>query len=160
MGVEEEMLPEERRRVLNDVRELFAGKPSVEIFQRSFRRDTVYEDPLSRAVGIKQVAAQWYKLSIVFPSPHNLSSRLLSSTPTQMVFSQRQEYTVRGVGVKRTVESLVVIDLDPSDKVVKMMDLWNGEDPPMRWGMGLLRRLHGMTLPWVFRVPKEVSRVE
>jgi len=157
--VDEETLPEARKRLLEDVRQLFCCHPTVEIFQRCFRKDCVFEDTLSRAVGIKEVSAQWYGMPKAFHS-RTLSSRLISSTPTQMVYSQRQEYTLRGLGVKKVIESLVVIDLDPSDKIVRLQDLWSGEDPPTRWGLGMLRRLHGVALPLFVRVPKDVLRIE
>ncbi|KZP01243.1 hypothetical protein CALVIDRAFT_524342 [Calocera viscosa TUFC12733] len=163
----EDLLPEERKRVLHDIHELFAGRPTVEIWQRSFRKDSVYEDPLARAVGLRQVAAQFYALPLLF-SPLPLSSQLLASTPTQLVFSHTVLYTLRHTSLRKTVDSVVVVDLDPADKVVGMWDLWEGEEPPVRWGVGeaddnppqMLRRISGFTLPWVVRVPKEVLRIQ
>ncbi|KZT50994.1 hypothetical protein CALCODRAFT_410971, partial [Calocera cornea HHB12733] len=146
-------LPPERQRVLHDIRELFAGRPTVEIWERSFRRDSTYEDPLARAVGLRQVAAQFYALPLLFP-PYPLASHLLASTPTQLVFSQTQLYTLRGTSIRKRVDSVVVVDLDPADRVKGMWDLWEGEEAPVRWGVGMLRRISGFTLPWVVRVPK------
>jgi len=158
-SVDEAMLPPERQRVLEDIRELFAGRPTAEIWQRSFRADCVYEDPLARAVGIRQVAAQFHALPLLF-SPHTQTSHVLASTPTQLVLSQVQLYTLRRTRWQKTVQSVVVVDLDPGDKVRALWDLWEGEDVPVKWGAGMLRRLSGIALPWLVRVPKEVLRVE
>lgn len=57
----------------------------------------------------------------------------------------------------QVVESLVIVDLDDEDRIVKLEDKWNGEEQPIRWGAKLLRRLNAKTLPWIVRVrdPKE-----
>jgi hypothetical protein len=57
------------------------------------------------------------------------------------------------------VQSLVVVDLDDEDKIIKLEDKWNGEEQPTRWGANILRRLNAKTLPWFIRAsdPKEKS---
>lgn len=57
------------------------------------------------------------------------------------------------------MQSLVVVDLDDDDKIVKLEDKWNGEEQPTRWGALALRRLNAKTVPWLVRVkaPKEKS---
>jgi len=156
--VDEALLPPERQRVLEDIRELFAGRPTAEIWQRSFRADCVYEDPLARAVGLRQVAAKFHLLPLLL-LPQTRTSHVLASTPTQLVLSQVQLYTLRRTRWQKTVQSVVVVELDPADRVRQMWDLWEGEDVPVKWGAGMLRRLNGMALPWVVRVPKEVLRI-
>jgi len=52
------------------------------------------------------------------------------------------------------MNSLVVIDLDEDDKIIKLEDKWNGNDHPTRWGSLWLRRLNAKVVPWLVRVPK------
>jgi hypothetical protein len=59
----------------------------------------------------------------------------------------------------QVIQSLIVIDLDDEDKIIKLEDKWNGEDQPTRWGAAALRRLNAKTLPWFVHVkaPREKS---
>lgn len=72
----------------------------------------------------------------LFPVSTTLSARVISSThnPNQIVYEQEQEYTVRGFGSKKLMKSTVVIELDDQDRIVKLDDMWNGNDHPTKWG--------------------------
>lgn len=72
----------------------------------------------------------------LFPVSKNLGHRVVSSTqsPNRVEYVQEQEYTVRFIGSKKIMYSLVVIDLDDQGKVVKVEDRWNAQDHPTRWG--------------------------
>ncbi|KIJ44359.1 hypothetical protein M422DRAFT_30497 [Sphaerobolus stellatus SS14] len=143
-GISEASLSRARRQVIEDVKELFSGHPSVKIFERSWRRDAVFEDPWSKCIGYREYAAQWFALPKLCSKSERLSFRVLSSTtqPNQIIYAQRQQYTMRLFGTKKIVESLVIIDLDENDKILKLEDKWNGEDQPKRWGAELLRRFN------------------
>jgi hypothetical protein len=47
------------------------------------------------------------------------------------------------------VESIIVVDLDDDEKIVKLLDQWNGNEPPTRYGALLLRRANGKLTPWL-----------
>jgi len=94
--------------------------------------------------------------------PHLLSKSatisydIVSSThnPNRITYEQEQEYTIRGIGRKKVIKSLVVVELDDEDMIIHLRDMWNGGDLPTKWGLERLRRLTAMTLPWLVPVPK------
>jgi hypothetical protein len=49
----------------------------------------------------------------------------------------------------------VTVDLDEDDKIVRLIDEWDGKELPTRFGALLFRRLFGMIIPWFVRVPCE-----
>ncbi|QRW12987.1 hypothetical protein RhiLY_11986 [Ceratobasidium sp. AG-Ba] len=145
-----------RRQIVEDALNLFSSQPSQDIFHRSWRLDATFEDPLSKCIGYKQYAPQWYGMPKAFPTSRTLAYKVISSTenPNRIVYEQKQEYTIRFIGTKKIMDSTVVIDLDENDKVIKLEDKWNGQDQPTRFGTLWLRRLNAVTLPWLVKVPK------
>ncbi|KAF8582689.1 hypothetical protein K439DRAFT_1661726 [Ramaria rubella] len=144
-GILDESLSSERKRVLADIKEALLA--------------LTYKDPLSDCHSLKEYAPQWFALRKIFPKSETLAFHVLSSTdePKRMVCSQRQQYTLRFFGTKKVINSLIVIDLDDNDKIIKLEDKWNGEEQPTRWGTGMLRRLNAKTLSWIVHVemPKD-----
>ncbi|KAH7334978.1 hypothetical protein B0J17DRAFT_672300 [Rhizoctonia solani] len=145
-----------RKQVVEDALNLFSSKPDQDIFHRTWRKDAVFEDPLSKCIGYKQYAPQWYAMPKAFPVSRTLSYKVISSStnPHRIVYEQQQEYTIRFIGTKKIMDSTVVIDLDENDQIVKLEDKWNGSDQPTRFGALWLRRLNAVTLPWLVSVPK------
>ncbi|CAG7852602.1 SubName: Full=Uncharacterized protein {ECO:0000313/EMBL:CCA75315.1} [Serendipita indica DSM 11827] len=150
------ILEGKRKQVLEDVIELFCSRPTLEIFQRSWREDAVFEDPLSKCEGYPQYAAQWFGMPKAFPQSVNKLHRVLSSThnPNRIVYYQEQEYTIRGLGTKKLMKSTVVIELDDDDKIVKLDDKWNSKEHPTNFVAMFFRRLNARTMPWLVSVPK------
>ncbi|CAE6445725.1 unnamed protein product [Rhizoctonia solani] len=157
-GSKNVVLEGKRKQTVEDVLELFCAHPSLEIFDRSWHRDAVFEDPFIKCVGFKEYAAQWYGLPKIAAQSTTLQYRVLSSThsPHKIVFDQTQQYTLRYIKRKKTIHSLVIIELDEDGKIIKMEDRWNGEEPPSKWGAIWLRRLNGKTAPFFVRVPRPV----
>lgn len=155
-GSKNVVLEGKRKQTVEDVLELFCAHPSLEIFDRSWHRDAVFEDPFIKCVGFKEYAAQWYGLPKIAAQSTTLQYRVLSSThsPHKIVFDQTQQYTLRYIKRKKTIHSLVIIELDEDGKIIKMEDRWNGEEPPSKWGAIWLRRLNGKTAPLFVRVPR------
>ena len=58
----------------------------------------------------------------------------------------------------QTVKSIVIVDLDDDDKIIRLDDQWNGEEAPTSWGLGTLRKLNGKTISWLVRVPKDLRK--
>ncbi|KAJ6455624.1 hypothetical protein C8R47DRAFT_1165964 [Mycena vitilis] len=141
-------------RVLADIRELYELRPTPELFARSWQKDAVFEDPLVEAHGFREYAAQWYAMPKVFSKTETVSCRVISATPspiaTRIVFSQTQRYQNRFMD--KTIESLVTVDLDDTDKITRMVEQWDGKDLPGSI-LGFLRRLSGKITPLVVRVP-------
>ncbi|KAG8906839.1 hypothetical protein FRB99_006014 [Tulasnella sp. 403] len=152
-----------RKQVVEDVMELFCSRPTLEIFRRSWREDATFEfglkDPLSKCEGFDEYAPQWFSMPKLFPKSRTIRANVISSTygppqPNQIVYEQEQEYTIRFIGTKTVIRSLVIIDLDEHDKIIKLEDRWNGKTHPARFGAYYLRRLNAMALPYLVRVPK------
>ena len=96
----------------------------------------------------------------------------MSSTdsPNRIIYYQVQEYTFYllkrkkvafdysslkfNLQVLQVVESVVTVDLDESDKIIRLVDQWNGADLPTRFGASLLRTLNAKVVPWLIHVPK------
>lgn len=55
------------------------------------------------------------------------------------------------------IESVIDLELDESDRITRMVDKWNGEELPTRFGAEWLRWLNAWITPWIVRVPKEDS---
>ncbi|CUA66788.1 hypothetical protein RSOLAG22IIIB_00236 [Rhizoctonia solani] len=155
-GSKNVVLEGQRKQTVEDVLELFCAHPSLEIFERSWRRDAVFEDPFTKCVGYREYAARWYGLPKIATKSATLQYRVLSSThsPHKIVFDQTQQYTLRYINRKKTIHSLVIIELDEEGKIIKMEDRWNGEELPRKWGTIWLRRLNGKTAPFLVRVPR------
>jgi hypothetical protein len=52
------------------------------------------------------------------------------------------------------IESIVIVDLDDDDKIVRLVDQWGGKELPTRFGALYLRRMSAMITPWIVRVPR------
>ncbi|KAG8747009.1 hypothetical protein FRC10_002808 [Ceratobasidium sp. 414] len=155
-GTRDVILEDQRKQTLDDVLELFCSHPSLEIFERSWHRDAVFEDPWTKCIGYREYTAQWFALPRVVPHSTTLQHRVLSSThyPHRIVFDQTQEYNLRFLNRKKIIQSLVTLELDEDGKIVRMEDRWNGEEMPRKWGALWLRRLNGKTMPLFVRVPR------
>ncbi|KAJ7285620.1 hypothetical protein C8J57DRAFT_1285365 [Mycena rebaudengoi] len=140
----------DHQRVLDDIRELYECRPTLEIFQRSWHKDAVFEDPLSKCKGFREYAAQWFAMPALFAHSETVSARVMSSTrtPNRIVFSQTQTYKNRFVN--KTIESIVTVDLDEHDKIIRLVDQWDGK--PLSWTF--LRRVNAKVAPLLVRVPK------
>ena len=97
-----------------------------------------------------------------------LARRVLQSTesPNRLIFWQKQEYAARvtrvrkvsaaaarradrGLTRRQVVESIVIVDLDEQNRIVRLVDQCEGRELPTRWGADALRRLNAMLVPWV-----------
>jgi len=128
----------------------------MEIFDRTWNKDAAFEDPLSNCKGFKEYAAQWFALPKFFSHSEQISKRVMSSTdsPNRLIYFQAQEYTLKFLKRKKIVESIIVVDLDENDKIIRLVDQWNGEELPTRFGASLLRTLNAKLTPWLVHVPK------
>lgn len=155
-GSKKVVLEGRRKQTVEDVVELFCAHPSLEIFDRSWHPDAVFEDPWTKCVGYKEYAAQWFSLPKMTAQSTMVEHRVLSSThhPHKIVFDHTQQYTMRYIGRKKTIHSLVILELNEEGKIIKMEDRWDGEELPRNWGAMWLRRLNGKTAPLFVRVPR------
>ncbi|KAG6821154.1 hypothetical protein H0H93_005374 [Arthromyces matolae] len=136
-GENHKQLKEGHKRVLDDLKELYGCRPTPQIFERSWNADAVFEPK-------------------IFAASNTLSLRVMSSThnPNRLVFSLSQEYTYRFLKRKKVIDSIVVIDLDEDEKIIKMVDLWDGKDLPIWHGAHFLRVANARVVPWLISTPK------
>ncbi|KAH7930890.1 hypothetical protein BV22DRAFT_999907 [Leucogyrophana mollusca] len=146
-----------RQQIMRDLKELYCCRPTREIFERTWRRDAVFEDPLTKCQGFDQYAPQWFAMPKLFSKSETISSRIMASTqsPNRLVYSQTQEYTLRYIGSKKRIESIILVDLDEDDKIMRMADQWGGNTPPAWFGANFLRRANARVTPWFMRLPKQ-----
>jgi hypothetical protein len=132
---------------------LYELRPTPEIFRRSWNPDAVFEDPLANAKGFREYAAQWYAMPKLFAKSETVKTRVMSSTssPNRIVFSQTQRYKNRLMD--KTISSVVTVDLDDSDKIIRLMEQWDGKALPSRFGGGLLRRLNAKLTSFLVHIP-------
>ncbi|KAI0319822.1 hypothetical protein OF83DRAFT_1108357 [Amylostereum chailletii] len=150
--VHEEISAEElHKAVLDDLKELYEGRPTIEIMERRWSRDAEYEDAYCKCKGLHEVISMWYTLSHLFSKSTTLARRVLSTadTPDRLIFWQKQEYVMRVTGFKKEVESIVVVDLDSEKRIIRLVDQWDGKEPPTSWGASHLRRLNARVVPWL-----------
>ncbi|KAI6100377.1 hypothetical protein EDD16DRAFT_474824 [Pisolithus croceorrhizus] len=145
----------ERQKIVDDLNELFCCRPSIDIFKRTWRHDAVFEDPWVKCEGYDEYAPQFFVMPKLFSGAKILSSRILLSTqsPNRLIYSKSQEYTLRFLGKKR-IDSMVVVDLDEDDKIIRVEDKWGGEELPTQYGASHLRRVSAVVTPWLVKVPK------
>jgi hypothetical protein len=56
--------------------------------------------------------------------------------------------------MEKVMESIVTIDLDENEKITRLVDQWDGKEPPTRYGAYWARRANARLLPWLVHVPK------
>lgn len=141
---------------MRDLKELYSGRPTPEVLGRSWHPHAVFEDHFWKCKGIEEISAQWYAMPKFLSKAEITSSRVMSSTrhPNRLVFAQTIAYTYRYIGSTKSVSSIVVVDLDDEDRIIRLVDQWDGQAPPTHYGAELLRRGHGKLGPWLFHVPK------
>jgi hypothetical protein len=86
-----------------------------------------------------------------------LATQVVSSTPNEIIFKLRQEYSPRGLRFSKTVNSLVSLSLDEQGKVKYHKDMWNEKDYSHE-GLGkLMKELNGDHLTKITRPPEELK---
>ncbi|KII88735.1 hypothetical protein PLICRDRAFT_41954 [Plicaturopsis crispa FD-325 SS-3] len=147
-------------RVMDDLKELYCCRPTRAILERSWNKDAVFEDPLVKCKGFREYSSQWFALPKAFAKSETLARRVLSSTasPNRLVFSQTQEYTLRLFGSRKIVESIILVDLDDDEKIIKLVEKWGGNELPTGFGTHFLRRANAKVVPLIVWVPKHDRR--
>jgi len=143
------------QRILEDLTELYCCRPTREIFERSWNRDAEFENPLSKCKGFDEYAAQWFAMPKFLSHSEQISKRVMSSThePNRLIYYQVQEYTSRLWKKKKTIESIIVVDME-DEKIIRLVDQWDGQELPNWFGASFLRVLNAKVTPWLFHIPK------
>jgi len=88
-----------------------------------------------------------------------LKTEIVSSTPTDLIFKLRQEYTPR-LSPKEAVDSLVSLriekDENGKERVSYHKDMWNAKDYSHQ-GIGMLfKKLNGDYLTYITQPPEDL----
>ncbi|OSD02832.1 hypothetical protein PYCCODRAFT_1467517 [Trametes coccinea BRFM310] len=142
--------------VIEDLKQLYSGKPSLEIAKRRWRDDATLEHPLFKCTNSHEIQAVLFAIPRLVRNAGCVSTRTLSAglSPNRLVYAQTFVYTLRLVGVRKEVKSIVFVDLDEDMKIVQMIDQWKGKELSTRWGAASFRRLLTKIVSWTTSVPK------
>ena len=55
---------------------------------------------------------------------------------------------------RKIIESISVVDMDENEKIIRLVDQWDGQEMPNWFGSSFLRVLNAKVTPWLIRVPK------
>ncbi|KAG4032427.1 hypothetical protein MFRU_007g03300 [Monilinia fructicola] len=147
-------LSENQKVVVGSVLDLFAGRPSLP--KLSLWSDAAtFSDPITKAEGRKQFAAQWYGLQAAFSSIERLGHEV-TSAGNPVVLGLKTKYVVKGLEKEQVIESRVSIwtEGERDLKIVKVEDAWNGDVPSEGAFAKALRNLNSVVVPAFVSVPK------
>lgn len=168
----------DREKIVKSITSLYSGSASEEDMQ-VYAKEAIYDDPWSYCDTRYKIAGQWYgtsgvsactcisrRLLTVFTfdlgipkvmaSSKTLSTEIVSSTDTELIFKMKQEYTPRVVHFSKPVNSLVSLTLDGEGKVKYHKDMWNEKDYSHE-GLGkIMKTLNGDQLTNITRPPGDL----
>ncbi|TCD60416.1 hypothetical protein EIP91_010208 [Steccherinum ochraceum] len=147
------------KEAMEDLKEMYCGRTTMEILDRRWSKDALFEDPWLLCKGFDQYAPHWFSIPRLYTHFDQVSMRILSANldPHRVVYAQTMHYTLRWVGIRKEVDSIIIVDFDDEFKVIRLVDQWDGEQPPTRWGTLYWRKFNAKLIPWLVRVPKTKS---
>lgn len=135
----------EKEEIVKHITGLYSGSASEQAML-VYARESIYDDPFSYCDTRYKIAGQWYGkyeapesstyshfsgIPKLFAKSETLKTEIISPSdtdPSQIVFKLQQKYTVKGVQLTKTVNSLVSLSLDQHGKVRYHKDMWNEKD--------------------------------
>jgi len=92
----------------------------------------------------------------IFSPSKTLAIEVVQNEPDRIIFKLRQEYSPKGLGWSKAVNSLVTLTLDEQGKVRYHKDMWNDKDYSHE-GLGkIMKTLNGDHLTKITRPPAEL----
>ncbi|KAG9295408.1 hypothetical protein G9A89_013437 [Geosiphon pyriformis] len=122
-------LSKEREQLVSYVLDLYQCKPTKEKFN-FYSENALFEDPISYAVGLANVKAQFYAMPKVFAKSTADSYKIVKNEEKSIEIDLRVIYTLALFKKDIAVNSLAVLDLNDEGKIVRHADLWDGK--PLR----------------------------
>ncbi|CAO1629489.1 unnamed protein product [Parajaminaea phylloscopi] len=153
MSADSDNLSELAEQRISDAQTLFGGRPSLEIFGRSWAPDATFEDPICIARGWQQYSAQWWAMRL-FSTSTTTAWRVVQDDPQEVRYVQKQKYGIDKLGFEKEMISTVVMKLDESGRIKHFEDRWDHKEMPGAWAYPL-RRLNALTMPWIIGHPKD-----
>ncbi|KAJ4407456.1 hypothetical protein N0V82_009919 [Gnomoniopsis sp. IMI 355080] len=138
--------------IMKHVLNLYGGSASEEDMQ-VYDTKSIYDDPFSYCDTRYKIAGQWWGLPMAFASLKTLKTQVVKDTDEEIVFKLRHEYTLKGIGASRAVDSLVSLALDTDGKVRYHKDMWNEKDYSHE-GLGkVFKKMNGDFLTGITKPP-------
>lgn len=53
----------------------------------------------------------------------------------------------------QSISSIIVVDLDDAERIIGLIDQWNGKPLPVRYGASFLRTANAKVCRWLIKVP-------
>ncbi|TGZ82064.1 hypothetical protein EX30DRAFT_213991 [Ascodesmis nigricans] len=95
--------------------------------------DAEFETIFGKAVGRKQVEAQWWAMDKMMEDVRVLRHKVLRNDERGFELELEVRYVVKGVGASYVVESVVEVEVDESgEKVSRCVDKWKGGESHSR----------------------------
>ncbi|ETS85033.1 hypothetical protein PFICI_03058 [Pestalotiopsis fici W106-1] len=143
----------EHEQIMQKIINLYSGSASEDDMQ-VYDKDAVYDDPFSYCDNRYKIAGQWYGLPMVFSGLRTLKTEVVKDTPTEIIWKMQHEYTPKGIGKSKAVNSLISLGLDDQGKVRYHKDMWNEKDYSHD-GLGkFFKTLQADVTPAMSRPPK------
>ncbi|KAJ1991773.1 hypothetical protein H4R33_001230 [Dimargaris cristalligena] len=120
-----------RQQLLDDILQLYQCRPTHNLF-RHYDNQAIFEDPISYLPGIGSIKAAFYAMPKLFRSSTTRRQTVIHNEPTELRVKMVQDYTFRGLGVRSTMPSTLVLQFKttengtPTDKVILHRELWWG----------------------------------
>ncbi|CAK3766572.1 Hypothetical predicted protein [Lecanosticta acicola] len=146
-------LSSNRQSIPQKITAFYSGQAS-ESNMSVYSEQAIYDDPFSYCDTRYKIAGQWYGIPKLFSKSETLATEVISSSEEEMVWKQRQRYTLVGVNLTKEVDSLISLKLDGEEKVVYHKDMWNEKDYS-HGGLGMLiKKLNGDKLTHITKPPE------
>ncbi|CEN60642.1 hypothetical protein ASPCAL03078 [Aspergillus calidoustus] len=156
-------LPPHRASILQKIQSLYRGSAS-ESDMAVYAEKSIYDDPFSYCDTRYKIAGQWYGIPKLFAKSETLATEVVQSDDDEVVFKQRQRWTLRGLGEglgTRTVDSLVSLRLEDvgdgeGEKVVYHKDMWSRRDYDHEGFGAVVKKLNGDKLTHITKPPESI----
>ncbi|KXT13712.1 hypothetical protein AC579_10078 [Pseudocercospora musae] len=151
-------LSESRQAIMKHTLNLYCGKASEEDMS-VYAEQSIYDDPFSYCDTRYKIAGQWYGIPKLFAKSETLSTEVVESSENEMVWKQKQKYTLTGIHASYTADSLITLKLEgqePDEKVVYHKDMWNEKDYSHKGLGALIKKLNGDKLTKITEPPETV----
>ncbi|PFH52362.1 hypothetical protein AMATHDRAFT_140239 [Amanita thiersii Skay4041] len=145
--------------VLDDLHELYCCRPTPEILSHTWRIDAELENWCCKCRGYSEYAAQWFAFPKLYSHSETISMRVMSSTmvPNRLVFSQCQVYTSRFLSKKKTIKSIIMVELDEFHQIVRLTEQREGQGILSYPWSRLLKVANAKMTSWLIQVPNRAT---
>ncbi|KAK4686467.1 hypothetical protein P7C73_g3655, partial [Tremellales sp. Uapishka_1] len=117
--------------LIDDICQLYQLKPVTSAYAHYDQKAT-FHDPVSIAEGLESIKAQFNGMPSIFSSSVTKALKVLDNPevkPPSVQFSLSQDYTFKGIGTQKLVDSLITLHVDPSTNLITLHEeQWDGKE--------------------------------